>query len=141
MAPGTSTHPAPSPPSHGNSARGRFVRASVVVTVLIFVFTITMIGWRWLTVDEPTAILEVTAAEALDGAQVSVEGLAMRDPLATTLSDENRYRARFFLHPGTYTLHVELDSQTIAREHFDIPRGAASLWRYDLTQRQPEQHP
>jgi hypothetical protein len=120
------------PAAAARPARGIFVRLAILFTVLIFVGTVFLIYYRWLTVAEPTTVVVLTADETLDGAVVTVEGVALPQPLIAALDERGRHRARFFLHPGSYTIRVEHDDELVYQHQFMVVGEARQFLQINL---------
>jgi hypothetical protein len=116
------------PPS---AAQGTFVRLMIFVTALL---TITMVGlltFRWFTIDEPTSYVQIEGDASLDGVEARIDGGGLPRPLLMMLTEGNAYRARFFLQPGRYTVHILRGERELRTSQVEV--YAQQMISMDLT--------
>ena len=109
------------------SHRGIFVRVMVFLTVLISIFTVALIYYRWLTVPEPSAVLSLEGDADLDGAIIIVSdpsgGFQLTDEFD---SQAGKTSLRFYLQPGTYEVQMKYQNRIIRLGALDMPRHRSS---------------
>jgi hypothetical protein len=106
-----STEPEPHRPQQRDSP---WALLTILFTIAVAVAMVGMIYWRWFSLAEPTAIIQVEADEAAYGAVATVERVEPGDrsaPITATFDESNGYRARFFVRAGEYQLSVSRADQ------------------------------
>jgi hypothetical protein len=117
-------------PALKSAFRGPLAVASVTLAAILFVLAIVLLYYRWVTVTQPSSMVEVQGTSALAGAVVSVSGPGLKAPLVTTLDEGDHFRPRFFLNRGSYTVTVIRDDEPYFQQHFfldDHMRGRITL--------------
>jgi hypothetical protein len=122
---------APDAPAEGRKDRRLFVSLMILTTVLIFIAAEGLLFYRWATITEPSSILEVIGSDDLRGAEVSVSGLGLLQPHRAVIGQGERLALPFYLDPGSYTVSVEMNGQTIYQVELALMRER--LQRIDLS--------
>jgi hypothetical protein len=73
---------------------------------------VSLIYYRWLTVQEPTATIIIGGDRSLAGAQI-VLSPSPAGSVLPALDNEDNYVTPVHLQPGTYHLTVKLDDQVV----------------------------
>ncbi|HEX8523089.1 MAG TPA: hypothetical protein VF669_12600 [Tepidisphaeraceae bacterium] len=127
------TEPTTPPAESGLAASPRFVRFSILLTLLLFMATVALIGYRWMVTNEPSAILIIDGSSALNGAEIEVQSLDEPTKFKVAFGEADRISMPFYLDPGAYLVRITRDGQLLmdARE---ITLRKNELGRIDLTQ-------
>ncbi len=96
------------------------VHASIILAVALFLGSISLLYYRSLTLVEPSSMVDVRGDDSLAGAEVSISGPALDEPLQTLFDRDNDYQSRFFLDRGSYLLTVRRQGHTLFNQHFFV---------------------
>lgn len=124
------------PPMKTDVGRGIAVHLFITLAAALFLGTVAVLFYRWVSVSEPRSMIVVQGNASLEGAKVKVSGLGLVKPLETTIHGKERFLAPVFLEPGGYTLLVTLDGREIFEENFEI-HDRKGL-KFDLSKMQVE---
>src|SRR5690242_3339020 len=116
------------------------VGCAIVAAFLLFVLSVSLLFYRYVTVHEPDTGIYFTGNSALAGATITVRSKHANRPYETQLNPHNRYHARFYLGAGTYEVEVTAgDGEVIYRGEVDL--YADYPINIDLTRFRPDTRP
>jgi hypothetical protein len=122
------------------SARSKgFVIAMIALAALLFLSTVALLYYRWVTMHEPSCELTIDSTPALRGAVLKVDGPMLAKALQTTIGENDKYTHAFFLDPGDYEVTVTLSGQQQYITRFALPKLTKSS--IDLTKIKPTTQP
>lgn len=116
--------------------RRTFVLVMIAIAILLFVATEGLLYYRWATMNEPTCILIIDAAEPLRGAVVSVDGVMLAAAHKVVIGDHDRFAIPFYLEPGRYTIKIKMNDTDLFHAEVDLTREKPGL-RMDLRKLTP----
>jgi hypothetical protein len=104
----------------GPLATARFIRFTIVFTILFVLAMTGLIWYRWYPVVLPTSCIEFTGDESLEGAVATVSQNG-RESYSVTLDQQNGYTATVWLSPGRYNVVVRGKNRAV------IQRGGIEI--------------
>lgn len=104
----------------GPLATARFIRFTIVFTILFVLAMTALIWYRWYPVVLPTSCIVFMGDESLDGAVATVSQNG-RESYSVTLDKLNDYTATVWLAPGRYDLLVKRKNRAV------IQRGSVDV--------------
>jgi hypothetical protein len=107
------------------------VLAAIAVTILLAGSVVAMLLYRSLATPEPNRVLVVRASKDWDGVELIVDGGTLDKPKVTWVEALGNYTVPFFLHPGTYTLHVKSHDVEVLTREFNLTEPG--IQQIDLT--------
>ncbi|HEV2296202.1 MAG TPA: hypothetical protein VGR35_20325 [Tepidisphaeraceae bacterium] len=125
--------PIPAPPQHAlqqESPRRTLVLLFIFATAIIFIVLLAVLFFRWAGAQEPSSVVVVQATPAFDGAEIIVEGVALRAPYRVTVDSWPESSIPFYVDRGSYTLRIVRDEQTLYSGDFVIRHN--QVLRIDL---------
>jgi|GEM_PF-5291032 len=84
----------------------RFVILALLATFLVFFVCTGVLIYRGLTSVDPRSVIFVVGDESCRGADISISGGPLIQPLHAQLGDYNKFQVPFFLAPGNYVATV-----------------------------------
>ena len=125
--------PPPAPAAASRQPERRLaVGAGIALAGLLFIATAGVLYVRWATMREPTCVLIVEAPHALNGAEVSVDGVNIpHGPHKLTIGAGGRLAAPFYLEPGTYEIRVRLNDEPVYSGELTLT-SEKPHWKLDL---------
>jgi hypothetical protein len=103
----------------GPLANARFVRSTIVFTILFVIAMTALIWYRWYPVVLPTSYIMFVGTESLDGAVATISRDG-RESYSVTIDEKNDRLATVWLVPGRYDLLVTRNGRVLQRTSFVV---------------------
>ncbi len=103
-----------------DAPRRAVVLVMIFTTAVIFVGLFAILYYRWASEQEPSSVMIIAATPAFDGAEISIDGIALPQPYRVTLGEAPGRVIPFYLDRGSYTLLISRDGHTIYSANFAL---------------------
>ena len=105
----------------------------VWITLILFLGMMSLLGYRWLSMEDPNGFIMINGSKDFSGAEVVVTDSTDQPLSHERLTSSDDYHLRIPLPQGTYRIEITLGDKTLLREPITLKEGSGMVFNLDQT--------